>query len=116
MHTIPNDLLDAARIDGASEMATFHRIVVPNSMASISALGIFTFLWSWDNFLWPLIVLMDERLFTLPLGIAMFAGRWWTSFGPVLAGATVSVVPVLIVFLIFQKNITEGMTMTGIKG
>jgi ABC-type glycerol-3-phosphate transport system permease component len=116
MHTIPNDLLDAARIDGASELQVFHSIVAPNSMAAISALGIFTFLWSWDNFLWPMIILMDEKLFTLPLGIAMFAGRWWTQFGPVLAGATVSVVPVLIVFLVFQESITEGLTMTGIKG
>ena len=116
MHTIPTDLLDAARIDGASELQVFHSIVVPNSMAAISALGIFTFLWNWDNFLWPLIVLMDEKLYTLPLGIAMFAGRWWTQYGPVLAGATVSVVPVLIIFLIFQENITEGITMTGLKG
>jgi multiple sugar transport system permease protein len=116
MHTIPNDLLDAARIDGASELAVFHSVVAPNSMAAISALGIFTFLWNWDNFLWPLIILMDQKLYTLPLGIAMFAGQWWTNFGPVLAGATVSVIPVLIVFLVFQKNITEGLTMTGIKG
>lgn len=116
MHTIPNDLLDAARIDGASELSVFHSVVVPNAMAAVSALGIFTFLWNWDNFLWPLIILMDIKLYTLPLGIAMFAGQWWTNFGPVLAGATVSVIPVLIVFLIFQKNITEGLTMTGIKG
>jgi len=116
MYHIPTDLLDAARIDGAGEFQLYHRVVIPNAMASISALGIFTFLWNWDNFLWPMITLMDERLFTLPLGIAMFAGRWWTQLGPVLSGATVSVVPVLIVFLIFQKNITEGLTMTGIKG
>jgi multiple sugar transport system permease protein len=116
MYNIPNDLLDAARIDGAGELQLFHRIVFPNAMAAVSALAIFTFLWNWDSFLWPMIILMDERLFTLPLGIALFAGRWWTQLGPVLAGATVSVLPVLVIFILFQKNITEGLTMTGIKG
>lgn len=116
MHTIPSELLDAARIDGASEWAVYHLIVFPNALPAIATLGIFTFMWQWDNFLWPLIILMDEKLYTLPIGLAFFAGRWWTDNGPMLAGATISIIPILVVFLIFQRNITEGVTLTGLKG
>lgn len=116
MHSIPNELLDAARIDGASEWGVYHKIVFPNTLPAISALVIFTFLATWSHLLWPLVVLSDEKLYTVPIVLASFAGQWWTDMGAILAGATVAVVPVLIVYLIFQRNITEGVTMTGLKG
>jgi multiple sugar transport system permease protein len=115
MHTIPNELLDAGRIDGASELQIYHQIVFPNILPAVSALGIFTFIGMWDQFLWPLIILMDEKLYTLPIGLSYFSGQWWTDYGSMLAGATLAIIPVLIVFLLFQKNITEGITMTGLK-
>lgn len=115
MHTIPNELLDAGRIDGASELQIYHQIIFPNILPAVSALGIFTFLSMWDQFLWPLIILLDQKLYTLPIGLASFSGQWWTDIGPTLAGSTLAIIPVLIVFLIFQRNITEGVTLTGLK-
>ena len=115
MHSIPNELCDAARVDGCRDWGTFHRIVLPNCGPALGALGIFTFMWNWNSFLWPLIVLMDEKLYTLPIGIAYFAGQWWSDIGPTLAGASGAVIPVLVVFLLFQSHIVEGVTMTGLK-
>jgi multiple sugar transport system permease protein len=103
MSTLPDELLDAARIDGASEAALFFKIVIPLSSSPIAALGILTFLGQWDNFLWPLIVLTRSDLFTLPVGLALFNNRFYTEYGPLLAGTTIAVIPVLIVFLSAQR-------------
>ena len=116
MHSIPNDMCDAAHIDGCSDWGTFHRIVLPNCRSGLGALGIFTFMWHWDNFLWPLIVLTDEKLYTLPIGIAYYVGQYFTNIGPVLAAATLAVAPVLVAFLAFQSQIVQSMTLTGLKG
>ncbi len=115
MHTVPGELLDAARIDGAGEQRIFWRIVFPLCQPALAALGIFTFLWNWDNLLWPLIVLSKENLYTLPLGMALAVNRFWTEYGVVMAGATISVVPVLIVYLTFQRSFVEGIALTGMK-
>lgn len=116
MHNVPNDLIDAARIDGCSEMMIFLRIIVPLSQPALAALGIFTFIGNWDSFLWPLIVINNERLFTLPLGLATFTNRFWTDYASVMAGSVVSVAPVLVAFFLLQRRFIEGITLTGLKG
>jgi ABC-type glycerol-3-phosphate transport system permease component len=116
MHTIPDELLDAARIDGASEIGIFHRIVVPNLWPSLAALAIFTFMFNYDNFFWPLIVMQDYDLYTVPLGLAFFQGQYFNDLGRALAGTTLAVIPTLVVFLILQRRIVEGVTLSGLKG
>jgi len=115
MSTIPNELREAAIVDGCNEFRTFWSIILPQCKPALAALGIFTFMWNWDNFLWPLIILNSEEKFTLPVGLAMFSNQWWTDYGLVMAGATVTVIPVLIVFLIFQRQFIQGIVLTGLK-
>jgi len=116
MHTIPDELLDAARIDGASEIGIYHRIVLPNLWPSLAALAIFTFMFNYDSFFWPLIVLQDYDLYTVPLGLAFFQGQYFNDLGRALAGTTLAVIPTLVVFLILQRRIIYGFTLSGLKG
>lgn len=90
--------------------------MLPQTKPALAALGIFIFMWQWDNFLWPLIVLQSDSRFTLPVGLAAFSQQYWTDYGLVMAVATVTVIPVLLVFLCLQKHFIKGITMTGIKG
>jgi multiple sugar transport system permease protein len=115
--TIPDDLVEAARIDGAGELRIFRSVVMPLCRAPLATLGIFTFLASWNNFLWPLVVSTSERMYTLPVGVATFSiGQHSSDYGTLMAGAVVLVVPVVIVFLLLQRHFTQGIAMTGIKG
>jgi multiple sugar transport system permease protein len=116
VHTIPNELLDAARIDGASEIGTFHRIVLPNLWPTIAALSIFTFMFNYDSFFWPLIVMEDFKKYTVPLGLAFFQGQYFNDLGKALAGTTLAVIPTLLVFVVLQRRIVEGVTLSGLKG
>ena len=114
---IPDELLEAARIDGASELRIFFRIVLPISYAPLATLGILTFLASWNNFLWPLVVSTSERMYTLPVAVATFAiGQNATDYGLLMAGSTVLVLPVLLVFLALQRYFQPGIATTGLKG
>jgi multiple sugar transport system permease protein len=115
MRTVPNDLLDAARIDGASEFRIWAQIVMPLCMPALAALGIFTFTYQWDNFFWPLIIVSSEDLRTLPLGLALFVVRNRTAWDLLMAGSVVATVPVLIVFLLFQRHFVRGIAMSGLK-
>ncbi|CAA9529934.1 MAG: ABC transporter, permease protein 2 (cluster 1, maltose/g3p/polyamine/iron) [uncultured Thermomicrobiales bacterium] len=116
MFSIPNDLIDASRVDGASEFHIFFKIVLPLSQAALGALAILTFMYQWDNFLWPLIILNDPEKYTLPLGLAQFRGRLGTDVGPTAAGAMISVIPVLVIYAFAQRKFIEGIAMTGLKG
>ena len=116
MHGIPNELLDAARIDGSGEWQIFFRIVLPLCTAGLAALGILTFIGQWDNFLWPLVIIDDPDLYTIPLGLAQFRGRVGTNVGGLAAAAMVAVLPVLIMYLFAQKRFIEGITLSGLKG
>jgi multiple sugar transport system permease protein len=116
LHSIPDELLDAGRIDGANEIVILFRIVTPLTGPALAALAIFFFLGQWDSFVWPLIVLNDEKLFTLPIGLATFAGKFWTDTSAVNAGTFIATIPVLIVFFIFQRRFIEGITLTGLRG
>ncbi|NYG06994.1 multiple sugar transport system permease protein [Phycicoccus badiiscoriae] len=113
---LPRDLLDAGRVDGAGELRIFTRIFLPLAGPALATLGILTFLGSWNNFLWPLVVAQQEQHYTLPVALALYStGQNSTQYGLLLAGATVVVVPVLLVFLVFQRRFIEGIATTGIK-
>jgi multiple sugar transport system permease protein len=113
---LPRDLLDAGRVDGAGELRIFARIFLPLAGPALATLGILTFLGSWNNFLWPLVVAQQEKTYTLPVALALYStGQNSTQYGLLLAGATVVVIPVLLVFLIFQRRVIEGIATTGIK-
>lgn len=113
---LPDELLDAARVDGAGELRIFTRVVMPLSMPAVATLGILTFLGSWNSFLWPLVVATTEDKYTLPVALALYSvGQNSTEYGLLLAGATVVVIPVLLVFLAFQRYFVQGIAMTGIK-
>jgi ABC-type glycerol-3-phosphate transport system permease component len=116
MLSIPDDLLDAARLDGSSEPRIFFGIVVPMSKTALSSLAIFIFMWNWDSFFWPLLVATDDRYRTLPLGIALFESSYGTNYPQLMAVAFIAMLPVLIVFLVLQRNFIEALTMSSIKG
>lgn len=115
--TLPDELLDAARIDGANEVGIFLRIVLPLLKPALATLAILTFLGSWNNFLWPLIVVTKADLFTLPVGMTVFQqplrAPYWTY---IMAVSTVATVPVVIVFVALQRYFIEGVVLSGLKG
>lgn len=113
---LPDELIDAARVDGATEYYIFSRIILPLSGPALATLAILTFLASWNNFLWPLVVAQTQDMYTLPVAIALFAtGQNQTNFGLLMAGSVVVIVPVLLVFLALQRFFTQGIAMTGFK-
>ena len=113
---LPDDLLDAGRVDGASELRIFRQIILPLCGPALGTLGILTFLGSWNSFLWPLVVAQTQNYYTLPVALALFStGQNETNYGLLLAGATVVVMPIVIVFLILQRRFIEGIATTGIK-
>jgi multiple sugar transport system permease protein len=114
--TIPNELEDAAKIDGASTFGIYWRIMLPQTKPVLAAIGVFTFLESWNDLFGPLIFLSSEDLQTLPVALAQFQGEYFSQISLLMAGATVSVVPVIVVFLMAQRYFIQGITMTGLKG
>lgn len=116
MLAIPDELLSAARIDGAGEVRIFWQIVLPLSRTALSALAIFIFTSNWDSFLWPLLVVQSDALRTLPLGIASFNSSYSTNYPELMAVALLAMLPVLILFLLLQRNFIEAMTLSGVKG
>jgi multiple sugar transport system permease protein len=113
---LPDELTQAARVDGAGELRIFWSVVVPLCKPAMATLGILTFLGSWNNFLWPLVVAQSESKFTLPVALALYSvGQNATQYGLLLAGAVVVVIPVVVVFLLLQRFIMQGIAMTGIK-
>jgi multiple sugar transport system permease protein len=113
---LPDELLDAARVDGAGEHYIFWRIILPLCGPALATLGILTFLGSWNSFLWPLVVATSDTMYTLPVAIALFAtGQQETNIALLMAGSVVVIMPVLIVFIALQRYFTQGIAMTGIK-
>ena len=113
---IPGEILEAARIDGAGEIKTFTTIALPMIKPGIGALAIFTFINAWNDYFMQLIMLTSTNTLTISLGIAKLQGENSTDFGLIMAGATLAAVPIIIVFLIFQKYFTKGITMGAVKG
>jgi len=114
--SIPDDLLDAARVDGASEFLIFRRIVLPLLRPILVTLAAFSFLGTWNDFLWPLIVLSDQAKFTLPVALANLSGEHVQDTELMMAGAVVTVIPVLILFLALQRSYIRGVMMGSVKG
>jgi multiple sugar transport system permease protein len=113
---IPDELLDAARVDGAGEHYIFWRIVMPLCGPALATLTILTFLASWNNFLWPLVVASSQDMYTLPVAIAFLAtGQQETNVALLMAGSVVVILPIVIVFILLQRHFTQGIAMTGIK-
>lgn len=115
MLSIPRELEEAAFMDGASHFQVYLKVCLPLVKPTIATLGIFTFMASWNNFLWPLIVISTRDLATLPLGLSLLQGRWGTDWGLMMAGVVISVIPILGVYLFAQKYFIQGMTMSGMK-
>jgi alpha-1,4-digalacturonate transport system permease protein len=115
MLTIPNELLDAARIDGASEWRIYAQIILPLAKPALAVLAIFSVMWRWNDFLWPLIVLSRSEYFTLQVGLAAFQGEHMVQWNLILAMTVLTLLPITIVFAILQRNITTGIATTGLK-
>ncbi|HHY47325.1 MAG TPA: carbohydrate ABC transporter permease [Firmicutes bacterium] len=117
MAQVPSELMEAARIDGCSEFRTFWSIMLPQVKPALATLGIFTFMTSWNDYLWPLIAIDSMELRTLPVGLAMLTTKQFiTRYDLSMAGATLAVVPAVVVFIALQKYFVRGVTMTGLKG
>ncbi|SEF17297.1 carbohydrate ABC transporter permease [Jiangella alba] len=113
---LPDELIQAARVDGAGELRIFWSVMLPLTGPALATLGILTFLSSWNNFLWPLVVAQTEDMYTLPVALALYSvGQNATQYGLLLAGAVVVVVPVIVLFLAVQRYFVQGIAMTGIK-
>ncbi|WP_432940372.1 carbohydrate ABC transporter permease [Kribbella sp. CA-253562] len=113
---LPDDLMDAGRVDGTSELGIFARIMLPLTRPALATLGILTFLGSWNNFLWPLVIAQTEDKYTLPVALALYStGQNAQNYGLLMAGAVVVVVPVLVMFVVFQRHVTRGIAITGLK-
>jgi multiple sugar transport system permease protein len=114
--TIPRDLEDAARIDGANHWQIYARIIMPLARPALATVVILTFLASWNNFLWPLVVVDSPDLRTVPLAITAYQGQYAIAWGPLMAAATLSLAPVLLVYILMQKYVIEGIAVTGQGG
>ena len=113
---IPDELLEAGRIDGATEFTIFSRIILPNVKPLISVLVIFTVMWRWNDLQWPLILISNEKYYTVQLGLSMLNGAQYVNWNDMMSASLISTIPVLVVFLIFQKEFVQGMASSGIKG
>jgi alpha-1,4-digalacturonate transport system permease protein len=116
MLTIPDELLEAARIDGAGEWRIFARIVLPLARPALAVLAVFSIMWRWNDFLWPLIVISDPDLYTLQLGLARFRGELVTDWNFVLSMTVMAMLPVTVVFAFLQRYLVSGIAATGLKG
>lgn len=114
--TLPRDLFDAARIDGVSEPGIFVRIALPLVGPGLAALGIFSFIGNWNAYLWPLIAGQAPAMRTVPVGISLFSGEAGAAWHLIMASSSLAIIPVLLVFVLLQRQIIEGVVLTGIKG
>ena len=120
MHSIPNELIESARVDGATEFGILLRIVIPMAVPGMAVLGIFSFIGNWNSFLYPLIVTTDKMMRTLPVGLSMLSSPKDTGqvvpVGEIMAGATIAAVPMILVFLFSQRYFLKGITVGALKG
>jgi multiple sugar transport system permease protein len=115
-HSIPDELLDAARVDGASELGLFFRVVVPLSSSAIGALGILAFIQAWAAFIWPLLMATTRSMYVMELGLSTFQFRYTTDYHLLSAAAVLNTVPMLIAFIVLRRRIMESVALTGLKG
>jgi alpha-1,4-digalacturonate transport system permease protein len=115
MLTIPDELIEAARIDGAGEFRIFARIVLPLCRPALAVVAIFSILWRWNDFLWPLLIAQKEELYTLPVALALLNGQLVVPYNIVLAMSVMSIIPVLFMFVFMQRQIIQGIAQSGVK-
>jgi len=113
--TIPPSLEEAAFIDGAGYFRVYWKIILPLAKPALATLGVFSFMQSWNNFLWPLIIISERELMTLPLGLSILQGRWETDWNLMMAGVVISVIPILAVYIFAQRYFIQGITLSGLK-
>lgn len=114
--TVPDDLIDAARMDGISELGIVWRVMLPTAIPALTAFGIFSVIAHWNDYFWPLIAVNSEHLYTPPLGVTTFRNQEaGTSYGPLMAAATVIILPLVVAFLMAQRRFIEGIAFTGMK-
>ncbi|MHB1006794.1 MAG: carbohydrate ABC transporter permease [Chloroflexota bacterium] len=116
MAGIPGDYIEAARIDGAGELRIFAAIALPITVPALLTLAVIKTMWVWNGFLWPLIIAQDEAMMTIPVGLSAFAGAYYTEYTLITAAAFVSVLPLLVLFVLLQRFVQEGVVLTGLKG
>ena len=114
--TIPRDLIDAARVDGCSDWRIYWQIALPLARPALATVALFTFIAAWNDFMGPLIYLVDEHRYTLSLGLAMFRGQYGTRYGELMAVSTLMTVPIVVLFFFTQKTFIQGIRTTGLKG
>ena len=115
MVSIPDELIEAARLDGAGEFTIFRRVVLPLSWPVIAVLSIFTFMWRWNDFAWPLVVLQEQSAYTVPLGLSLMQGQYFTDWTGLMSMSLLSIVPMMLVFVFFQRYFIQGIASTGLK-
>ena len=113
---LPRELEEAARIDGASSWRIYRTIAMPLTRPAVAAVSIFTFIWSWNNLLWPLLVLSNPKLMTIPVGLATVQGNFGIRYSDTMAASILGALPLVVLFLFFQRQIVEGVAGTGLKG
>lgn len=113
---LPHELEESARIDGASTWQIYRRIAMPLTRPAVAAVAIFTFVWSWNNLLWPLLVLSNPKLMTIPVGLATVQGNFGIRYADTMAASLLGALPLIVLFLFFQRQIVEGIAGTGLKG
>jgi multiple sugar transport system permease protein len=116
MLSIPDELLQAARIDGAGEFRIFLQVVLPLCVPALAATAIFTFQGAWEDFFWPLIIMSNPDKYTAPVGLALFVVQNRTSWNLLFAGSVIATIPMILVFIVFQRQFVQGIAVTGVKG
>jgi alpha-1,4-digalacturonate transport system permease protein len=115
MVSIPDELIEAARLDGAGEFTIVRRVVLPLSWPVIAVLSIFTFMWRWNDFAWPLVVLQEQSAYTVPLGLSLMQGQYFTDWTGLMSMSLLSIIPMMLVFVFFQRYFIQGIASTGLK-
>ena len=116
MRTIPDDYIDAARIDGASYFTILWKVILPLSLPIIAGYAVITFMDAWNDYLWPLVMLTKENMMTVPVALSMLNGQYERNFGVQMAGSLISIIPVVLIYLAAQSTMKDGLTLGGIKG
>ncbi|HOY26403.1 MAG TPA: carbohydrate ABC transporter permease, partial [Mesotoga sp.] len=116
MRTIPDDFVEAAVLDGASHLRIFFKMILPLSRPAIATLTVITFMGAWNDYLWPLIVLTDKNKMTLPVGLSLLNGQHQSDYNMLMAGALISMIPILLIYTFAQRYFEQGLSVGGIKG
>ena len=114
--SIPTEMLESARIDGANEFYIFHKIALPQLRNAIVSISIFQFLWAWDDYLWPYLVIRSGEKQLLSIGLNLFSGRYSTDYAGLFAATSIAIIPVVVFYIMFQRHFIEGVSSASIKG